>query len=309
MTALQLVSIVMPSLNQVGFIVAAIESVLQQDYPNLELIVADGGSEDGTVDLLVEWQARDARLKWFSRKDTGPANALNNALNQVRGTLIGWLNSDDVYAPGAVRRAVELFESTPQWLMVYGHGQHINAESEPLGIYPTLPPTTDIQQFSYGCFICQPTVFFRRTIFVLLGKLDECLKTAFDFEYWLRAFLAFPKRIGFVDAVQAYSRLHESCITQRMRRTVALEGMQVLARHLGKAPYHWLLTYVDELLAQYLLDNGGIDLITHIELTIQEASPSLSVSDQRLLRELFESDKRILFAKTGFFISESMGSD
>jgi len=87
----RLVSVVMPSLNQARFIDAAIDSVLNQNYPNIELIVADGGSDDGTVDLLKNRQAVDCRIRWFLRKDGGPAEAINAALALVRGTIVNSL--------------------------------------------------------------------------------------------------------------------------------------------------------------------------------------------------------------------------
>ena len=118
---------------------------------------------------------------------------------------------------------------------------------------------------------------------ILQGKLDEHLKTAFDFDYWLRVFLAFPDRIGFVDALQAYSRLHEDCITMRLRQTVILEGMQVLARHLGSAPKEWLLTYVEELLAMQPNQQEAANLKKHITDTLALAKPWLHQND---LREL-----------------------
>lgn len=273
----------MPSLNQAEFIGRAIESVLSQDYPHIELIVADGGSEDGTITILEQHRARDARLRWFSRNDHGPAHALNDALSSVRGTTIGWLNSDDLYTPGAVRRAQNALDANGNWLMVYGLGQHIDTHDTVLNDYPTLPPSTPVHQFSQGCFICQPTMFFRRSACILLGKLDETMKASFDFDYWMRAFSAFPERIGFVDAVQAYSRLHDACITLRMRRTVALEGMRVLARYLGSAPKEWLLTYVDELLAEEA--DGAVlpNMQEHVQLAIDEAAAWMTLNEKNEL--------------------------
>ncbi len=91
-----LVSIVMPSFNQAAFIPAAVESVLSQSYPELELIIADGGSTDGTIEWLKQKCLSDTRLRFFSETDSGPADALNKALKKTRGTIIGWLNSDDL---------------------------------------------------------------------------------------------------------------------------------------------------------------------------------------------------------------------
>lgn len=277
-----LVSVVMPSRNQSAFIGEAIESVLGQDYPRVELIIADGASSDDTQDVLGRFARRHANLRWFSEPDTGPAQALNRALALVRGTVIGWLNSDDLYAPGAIARAVSAFARQPDWLMVYGHGEHVDVQKKPIERYPTQLPSTPIEAFAQGCFICQPSVFFKRTQLVLLGRLDESLKTAFDFDYWLRAFAAFPQRIGFIDVVQAYSRLHDDCITLRQRRQVMLEGMRVLSRHLGHAPNEWAMTYVDELLRAP--DQQG--LCEEIECFLSQAEAFLSVGDGKRLREL-----------------------
>jgi hypothetical protein len=105
-----------------------------------------------------------------------------------------------------------------------------------------------LSDWADGCHICQPTAFFRREAFNVLGGLDLTLATAFDYEFWLRLFKAHPGRIGFVPVVQAHSRLHEQGITLRMREQVAMEGLQVVHRHLGPAPAHWLMTHVGEAL-------------------------------------------------------------
>lgn len=275
-----LVSVVMPSMNQPEFIDEAISSVLSQDYPNVELIVADGGSRQDTLDILAKRHQEDSRLRYFSRRDRGPAHALNEAMGTVNGSIIGWLNSDDLYAPGAINRAMTVLAEQPQLLMVYGHGKHVDEHGEPIGDYRTLPPSTPVSRFNEGCFICQPTMFFRRSAHILLGPLDEKLKAAFDFEYWLRAFCAFPERIGFVDEVQAMSRLHDGCITMRLRRTVALEGMQVLARHLGTAPKEWLLTYSDELLAQQPQDRGFDNVSAHLREAASIAAAWMTSKEQ-----------------------------
>ena len=284
-----LVSIVMPSLNQAAYLEAALDSVLSQSYRNLELIVADGGSTDGSLDLLALRQSRDSRLRLLTGPDTGPAQAINKALRQTRGTLIGWLNSDDLYAADAIDRAVATLHDGSDFFMVYGHGQHVDSVGKPIDGYPTLPPSTSIDAFQDGCFICQPTVFFRRTLFLLLGDLDEGLKTAFDFDYWLRAFKSFPGRIGFVDRIQAFSRLHDDCITVRMRRTVTLEGIQVVARHLGHVPAHWLLSY-----CRFALQQAHANNDPRVEAEIQSAFDScrdlLSPAELHRARQLLERD-------------------
>jgi glycosyltransferase involved in cell wall biosynthesis len=287
-----LVSVVMPSLDQRRFIAAAIDSVLGQDHTTIELIVADGASTDGTVEYLAERSAADPRLRWSSQKDGGPAEALDRALAQVRGTIVGWLNSDDLYAPGAVSRAVAAFAAHPDWIMHYGNGRHVDAEGGDLGPYPTLPPEGPIERFSNGCFICQPTVFFKKTMYVLLGDLDRNLRAAFDYDYWVRAFAAFPGRIGFVDAVQAMSRLHDECITVKMRRRVATEAVKVVARHFGEAPSHWLTTYIEEVLALPREARGSADLRGDLLALLSEVRDLIDPAAYSMLAGSIRTDRR-----------------
>lgn len=283
-----LISIVMPSLNQARFLPEALDSVLAQDHAHLELIVADGGSSDGTAGILAERGATDPRLRWFSKPDTGPAQALNRAMAEARGTLIGWLNADDLYAPGAVRRAAEALELHPEWVLAYGHGEHVDETGGLISPYPTLPPDGPLERFQDGCFICQPTVFFLRTMPLLIGPLDETLKASFDFDWWLRAFQAFPGRIGFIDAAQARSRLHAGGITARQRRTVALEGMRILAGAFGTAPVHWLTTYMEEAADAAAAGARTTDLARHFLEVLEEAEPYLAKHEANALRESIE---------------------
>ncbi len=276
-----LISVVMPSLNQRPFIAEAVSSVLEQGQVGVELIVADGGSTDGTVEWLENRALAEPRLRWSSGPDTGPAQAINNAMRKARGTLLGWLNSDDCYTPGALYRAQQALQAHPDWLMVYGSGEHVDEHGVVLGDYPTLPPTSSLAEFSNGCFVCQPTVLMRRSFVLLNGSLDETLQTAFDFDWWLRAFRRFPDRIGFVDAVQARSRLHDACLTIRQRLMVAKEGMRVLQRHLGGAPSHWIKTWVNE--ARLSGQISGPDDLQVSDL-IEEVDAWLVPSDREEIR-------------------------
>jgi hypothetical protein len=277
--ALPLVSVVMPSFNQAEFIDASIRSVLSQSWSRLELLVQDGGSTDGTLEVLQAAQQRDARVRWVSEPDGGPADAVNRAMRRARGTLIGWLNSDDLYTDGAVARAVDALRMNREWLLVYGHGMHVDEAGRELAGYPTRSPEGDLKRFLEGCFICQPTVFFRHSMPILLGPLDVTLRTAFDFDYWLRAFTQLPGRIGFIKAVQAQSRLHQGCITRRMRRLVALEGLEVLRRHLRTAPLHWALTHLEEIRA-----TAGADADGQMAEFVEQAAALLAPSDAQELR-------------------------
>lgn len=247
------VAVVMPTRNQAAFIGEAVASVFAQGIPGLRLVVQDGASTDGTLDLLHTLAAAHPGLDLRSEPDAGPADALNRgfarALADPAVDVIGWLNSDDLYTPGAIARALAHFETHPGDVLVYGEGEHVDVGGRPLGRYPTCAPGTALATWADGCPICQPTVVLRREAAERMLPLDVALRTAFDFDAWLRLWKAFPGRIGYVGAVQAHSRLHDAGITLRQRETVAMEALQLIHRHLGPAPGHWLATYFDEFTA------------------------------------------------------------
>ena len=246
MSVSPLVSVVMPSFNQARFINEAVRSVLDQSYASVELIVCDGGSSDGTLEILERLNEQYKNLRWQSEPDNGPADGLNKAIQLCRGTIVGWLNSDDVYAQDAIKSVVAFFDENQDSLMVYGQGDHIDEVGVHLGVYPTSSPEKGLKAFENGCFICQPTVFFKRSMYALLGPINETLKTTFDFEYWMRAFSSFEGRIGFIDKKLANSRLHGQCITRLQRLDVATESLKLCAQYLGHGGSHWLVSYFEE---------------------------------------------------------------
>lgn len=281
-----LFSIVMPSLNQAAYIGEAIESVLSQSYNHIELIVGDGGSTDETVEILKKVSSKDHRLRWTSTPDKGPVHALNNCFRSARGQFIGWLNSDDLYASHALVKARNAFVENPNWILCYGHGEHIDPNGKLLSRYPTQRPENGMSRFRSGCFICQPTVFFRTPLLTLIGDLNAELQTAFDYEYWIRVFRSVPERIGFIDSVLAKSRIHEECITLRMRETVALEGLALGYQYLGGAQTHWATTYLEE-----MRDNDSMSAIQRRQSVLKfldKASAFLSTNQVSKLKVSFD---------------------
>lgn len=294
-----LVSIIMPSFNQVQFIEEALDSILNQRWQHLEVIVQDGGSTDGTQVLLANKRSQDKRLRWVSEPDLGPSDALNKALDNVRGTYIGWLNSDDCYTPGAIERAMNAFKTHPEWILCYGQGQHIDEKGNFTHLYETLPTLDDPNPqvpyqhvFQKGCFICQPTVFFKATLVTLIGKLNSDIKASFDFEYWVRAFKAFPGRIGYIADIQASSRLHENTITYEQRQRVAVEGIKLLSAHQGTAQSHWIENYLHEQLQR---GRDKQDLYLEVKELVPTLLPYLPDSEQANLQQtiktLFNTNK------------------
>jgi glycosyltransferase involved in cell wall biosynthesis len=291
------VSVLMPSFNQARYIERSVRSVLNQVDTAVELVVMDGYSSDGTQVLLSQLATEfEGRLRWVSESDRGPAHALNKALALARGNVIGWLNSDDVYTPGAVHRAVEYLEIHPDTWMVYGQGEHIDANDHVLCTYPTKLPQMGVAGFVDGCYICQPTVFIRRVVLRMLGEFNEKLKTTFDFDLWFRLFERHGSRIGFINSVQAYSRLHSECITMSQRELVIRESMTLLAHHCGAAPLHWVKTYAEELISDYPHGRQLDDLRIHLNTFAASVADLLTPSDQTLMRDWLEHDARLRLA-------------
>jgi glycosyltransferase involved in cell wall biosynthesis len=295
-----LVSVVMPSFQHGEFIEAACRSVLEQTYGRLQLLVIDGGSTDKTLQTLDKLQQEfGARLRFISEPDSGPASAINKALQAVDGAIIGWLNADDLYADGCVQTIVDYFAKRPDSVMAYGEAENIDVDGNVLGRYPTLPPTVPIAAFQKGCFICQPTVYMRRELLDVLGPLDESLKTAFDFDLWLRVFRRFPINVSCVDRVQAYSRIHAETITANQRRTVACEGVRVLSRHLGMAETHWIQSYITEANDNVPSYHAEITLQQHIDELVDEVSECFDVQSLSRLRQELRSDQRLTLPPAG----------
>lgn len=278
------VSVLMPCRNAGGFLEEAIASALA-DPLVLELLIADGGSDDGSLQRIEAHARADRRVRLVSRRDAGPADALNRAWPHARGTVLGWLNADDRYTPGAPSRAVAALAAEPHWLMVYGEGEHIDAAGRPLERYPTRDPSLGLEGFREYCFLCQPTVFWRRTLTLLVGPWNPALRCAFDFEYWLRAFQAVPGRIGHLPELQAQSRLHPATLSATLTDVAVLEATQLQLRHLSDPSPHILLAYAGEVLAGTTAPPAGRDPHAHLVDLLETLRPELGERLWRVVRQ------------------------
>ena len=188
------ISLITPSLNQGRFIEATIESVLSQDYPNLEYIVMDGGSSDNTLQVLARYSGQ---LKWVSEKDDGQTNAINKGLRMASGEILAYLNADDIYLPGTLLRVARLFMERPEVMWVTGQCHIIDEDNQEVRklitayknfwlrfAHPSMLLVTD--------YISQPATFWRSKILDEFGYPDESLHYAMDYEYWLRLYSKYP---------------------------------------------------------------------------------------------------------------------
>ncbi len=204
MSAYPLISIVTPSFNQAEYLDTCITSVVNQGYPRLEYIVVDGGSTDGSR-AIIEKHASQLAF-WTSEKDRGQANAVNKGWARGRGEILGWLNSDDQLALGALEQVARAFQRNPNAAMIYGDIQEIDARGNPVHLKHMAGFSA--HALLQGKNMGQPGVFITRRTYQALGGLDEQLHFALDFDYFLRAWLAFPAgEMIYIGSVLALSRL------------------------------------------------------------------------------------------------------
>jgi glycosyltransferase involved in cell wall biosynthesis len=202
-------SIITPSYNHAAFITRTIESVLGQGYPDLEYIVVDGGSTDGTVDIL---KGYGDRLIWTSEPDRGQSDAINKGLHRATGDVVAFLNSDDTYTPGALGRVGAFFTAHPETMWAYGKCRIIDERDREIRRPITWYKNVLLRRYSYRKllaenFISQPSTFWRRSLHEEIGYLNEDEHYVMDYEFWLRAGARHPA--GVIDGYLANFRMYD----------------------------------------------------------------------------------------------------
>ena len=203
-----LVSIVTPSYNQAKYLEETIQSVINQTYPNIEYIIIDGGSDDGTLDIIRKYELHIAW--WVSEKDKGQTDAINKGFAKAKGEILAWLNSDDTYLPNAVDEAVAYLMAHPEVGMVYGDANYIDSQGSVIGKF-------NAQQTSYarlrrgGVYIPQQASFFRASLWEQVGPLVPSFYFAMDYDLWVR--FAKIAEIHYFPRLWANFRLHDDAKT------------------------------------------------------------------------------------------------
>jgi glycosyltransferase involved in cell wall biosynthesis len=224
------ITIVTPSYNQGQFLEEAIRSVLDQEYPNLEYLIMDGGSSDRTVEILKKY---DGRLQWWSERDRGQTHAINKGFRRATGEILGWLNSDDLYEPGALRKVATYLIGHPEIDLVYGEGYLMNADGSNKRRFPATEPSFDLHRLiNIWDYLLQQATFFRRSLIDRIGYLDESLAYGMDWDYWIRAGKA--ARVGYLGEYLGTLREYETAksFAGGFERIRELHG--IARRHVGK---------------------------------------------------------------------------
>ena len=208
-----LVSIVTPSFNQAPYLESTIRSLLLQGYPRLEYIIVDGGSTDGSVDIIKKYEPWLAY--WVSEKDNGQSHAINKGFARARGDILAWLNSDDQYCQETLWKIAQLFVEHPEIDLIYGDCEMMNAEGRVIDYLEGR--TGGLADLFARDFIPQPSTFFRRRAWETVGGLDETLRYILDFDLWIRMMMGEVKSF-YVPAV--FSRFRWHGVSKSNRDTV-----------------------------------------------------------------------------------------
>ncbi|MEA2673735.1 MAG: hypothetical protein QOI92_927 [Chloroflexota bacterium] len=223
------VSIVTPTLNQARFLQRTLDSVAAQSYPVREHIVIDGGSTDGTLDILSR-AGNHGPIRWKSEPDEGMYDAVNKGLALTTGDIIGYLPSDDVYLPWAFEAVVKAFATRPATDLVFGDGITFEEDTgnQILRLYA---PFDRVSLANYASLF-QPAVFWSRRLYERLGGFDAGMRYVADLDYWLRAAAA-GATIAHVDEILSVERVHKDRLSTASREAMQAEEQAMRAGHAG----------------------------------------------------------------------------
>lgn len=229
--ALPSISIITPSYQQGQFIEETIQSIITQNYPDLEFFIIDGGSNDQTVDIIKKYE--DQITSWVSEPDDGQTHAINKGFRIATGDIVTWINSDDLLTPGALLKVGEFFRDNPDIQVLYGDGIAIDRNGEKL--YARRPGGFDLEWFIRTDYILQPSGFFRRSLLKELEFLDEHLHYAMDTDIYLR--MALRSKLVYLPLVLSKFRLYPEAKTSEGRYPFTLDIIYIIDKILRSGEY------------------------------------------------------------------------
>lgn len=217
-----LVSIITPSYNQAKYLEQTIQSVLNQDYAKIEYIVIDGGSNDGSLEIIKKYQ--DKLAYWVSEKDNGQADAINKGFVRASGDVVAWLNSDDFYLPDTIHNAVKVFEENPEVVLVYGNMLAVDENGKTFN-------TLNYKQLTLEDLVCfqiigQPAVFFRKSALQKTKGLNLNFHFLLDHLFWIE--LAQHGKILHVNQTWSAARYHAEAKNRAKAAEFGQEAFQIL---------------------------------------------------------------------------------
>lgn len=257
MTKDPIISIITPSYNQVKFIEETITSVLNQDYPNLEYIIIDGGSTDGSVDIIRKYE--DKLAYYVSEPDKGQTDAINKGLRKATGDILAYLNSDDLYEPNTIQTIVNYFAQSPEIKMIYGDVIQINEQG--LELKRVNPGELNFYKLLSGRFyLPQPTVFFKREVLNNIGFFDEDLHLAMDLDYWIRIVTSkyyTKQNLKYVNNILADVRIYPNAKSISLKHKYLDEKLKILNKLYSEPSFSkYLISKRNQLYGEVYFDSG-----------------------------------------------------
>lgn len=231
------ISIVIPSFNQGRFIEATLRSLFDQGYPNLEVLLIDGGSTDNTIEIVQRYADRLAY--WVSEPDEGQTHALIKGFDRATGEIGGWLCSDDLHEPWTLREVAQFFASHPQAQVVYGDSSWIDIDGRPIRPKREHAFNRFIWTYDYN-FIPQPSTFWRMSLYRQVGGLDKAFDLAMDADLWIR--FADVTRLYHVRRYWSRMRFYPQQKNQARRAESNAEDRLMRRRYIGDEPLYSLRT-------------------------------------------------------------------
>jgi len=225
------VSVVTPSYNQAKFLERTILSVLNQNYPNLEYVIIDGGSTDGSAEIIKKYEKY--LTYWVSEPDKGQADAINKGFKISKGEILAYLNSDDTYCDGTVRKVVDYFSNHLDVYLIYGDYALIDAQDNVTKYKKEIEFDYNVLLYGFS-YIPQPTVFFKGEVFAHIGLFDTKLSCAMDYDYWIR--VARKYKIEHIPSLLANFRLHRYSKTWNKTTVFRKESLFLRRRYSRRCP-------------------------------------------------------------------------
>jgi len=233
------ISIVVPSFNKVRYIGQTLESIIKQEYPNLEVIIQDGGSTDGTLGIIRKYAKKYSEvIKWESKRDNGQLDAINKGLKKANGEILTYINADDVYGKGSFKTVAKIFMSNPDALWFVGRGRVINAKGEEIANFATWYKNLLLLLNSrffllVTNYLMQPSVFITRNAWNKFGPFTGTSDFVTEYDMWLK--IAKHKMPVVSDEYFSNFRIEPSTITKRNMGNLLLEDEKIVRKHISNS--------------------------------------------------------------------------
>jgi hypothetical protein len=237
MKSLPKISIVIPSYNKAKYIGETLKSIVSQNYLNLEVIIQDGGSNDGTVEIIKQFAKKYSTIiKWTSEKDNGQAEAINKGLKKATGEILTYINADDIYEKGALKMVGKYFTEGPSTLWLAGKGSVINAEGKeilrPVTFYKNLLLTINhYLLLKVVNYLIQPSVFLSRHAYQKYGPFSGISAFVTEYDLWLK--LAKLQKPVVINRNLSKFRIEKDTKTKNMFQKLLKEDERILKKHTG----------------------------------------------------------------------------